>query len=60
MTYIVNGATPGQSLYIGTDGKLTTVSDVDTFLATARYLQKVGTVLTGNKIQVNIESAVQG
>lgn len=60
MTYIVNGAVPGQSLYIGTDGKLTTVSDVDTFLVSARYLQKVGTVLTGNKIQVNIESAVQG
>ena len=60
MTYVVNGGIPGQSLYIGTDGKLTTVADVDTFLTTARYLQKVGTVLTGNKIQVNIESAVQG
>lgn len=57
---LVTGATPGQSLYIGTDGKLTTVADTDTFLTTARYLQKVGTVLTGNKIQVNIESAVKG
>ena len=55
----VNGA-PGQSLYINTDGTLTPVTDVNAFLTTASYLQKVGTVLTGNKIQVNIESAVEG
>ena len=51
---------PGQSLYIGTDGKLVPVSDTETFLTQARYLQKVGTLLTTNKIQVNIEAAVRG
>ena len=57
---LVTGALPGKSLYIDRDGSLTTVDDVNTFMPTVRYLQKVGTVLTGNKIQVNIESAVRG
>ena len=60
MTCVISGAVPGQSLYIGTDGMLTPVDNTNTFLSTARFLQKIGTVLTGNKIQVNIESAVQG
>lgn len=60
MTLVVEDATPGQSLYIDADGSLTPVTDTDTFMGTVRYLQKVGTVLTGNKIQVNIESAVKG
>lgn len=57
---LVTGALPGKSLYVDRDGSLTTVDDVNTFMPTVRYLQKVGTVLTGNKIQVNIESAVRG
>jgi len=60
MTAVVANAQPGQSLYINTDGTLTAVSDTTAFLTNARYLQKVGTMLTGNKIQVNIESAVGG
>jgi hypothetical protein len=52
--------TTGSSLYIGTNGKVTQVANSTVFLASAEYLQKVGTVLSGNKIQVNIESAVQG
>lgn len=57
---LVTGQAPGKSLYIGPTGALTVVDDVDAFMSTVRYLQKVGTVLTGNKIQVNIESAVRG
>ena len=60
MTAVVANAQPGQSLYINTDGTLTAVSDTTAFLTNARYLQKVGTMLTGNKIQVNIEPAVGG
>ena len=60
MTLPVEDAEPGDSLYIDENGKLTTVTDVDAFLTTAMFLQKVGTVLTGNQIQVNIESAVRG
>lgn len=52
--------TPGQSLYIGTDGKLVPVANTTTFLTQANYLQKVGTLLETNKIQVNIEPAVRG
>ena len=60
MTHTISGATAGQSLYIGTDGMLTPVTDSAAFLTDAAFLQKVGTVLTGNKIQINVESAVEG
>lgn len=68
LTYMITGtmtlsnvsAAPGQSLYIGTDGMLVPVTDTDDFLTEAKFLQKVGTALTGNKIQINIESAVEG
>lgn len=67
LTYMITGtmtfavtAEPGQSLYIQPNGTIGAVADVDDFMTTARYLQKVGTALTGNKIQVNIESAVRG
>ena len=60
MTHTISGATAGQSLFIGVDGMLTPVADSTTFLTTAQFLQKVGTVLSGNKIQVNIESAIEG
>ena len=60
MTHTISGATAGQSLYIGTTGMLTPVTDSTAFLTEAAFLQKVGTVLTGNKIQINVESAVEG
>lgn len=60
MTLAISNAEPGDSLYIQPSGTLAAVADVDTFMASARYLQKVGTMLTGNKIQVNVESAVRG
>lgn len=67
VTYMITGTMtlpvagePGASLYIKPNGTIGTVADTDTFLTTARFLQKVGTILTGNKIQVNIEPAVRG
>lgn len=60
MTLAVSDGEPGDSLYINEYGKLEAVSDVDAFMSRVRFLQKVGTILTGNKIQVNIESAVRG
>ena len=60
MTLAVTNGEPGDSLYINQYGKLQAVRDVDKFMAEVRFLQKVGTILTGNKIQVNIESAVRG
>lgn len=56
----------GQSLYINDRGKLQTVSDIDAFWSGDEhnpgvdFLQKVGTILTGSKIQVTIEPAVRG
>ena len=68
LTYMITGtmdltvanASPGDSLYINEYGKLTAVPDVDAFMTRVRFLQKVGTALTGNKVQINIESAVRG
>ena len=60
MTLVVAGATAGQSLYVGPDATLTPVTDVDSFMSTVNFLQKVGTALTGSKIQVSIEPAVKG
>lgn len=60
MTLVVSGATPGQSLYVGPHAELTPVTAVDEFMGTVNFLQKVGTALTGSKIQVSIEPAVKG
>ena len=61
----------GDSLYIGKNGHVRIITGnegdtVDDFLdptnavtGQARYLQKVGTVLATNIIQVNVESAIR-
>ena len=66
MTLPVAGGSAGQSLYINADGKLQPVNDIDAFWhgdannPGVNFLQKVGTILTGSKIQVGIEPAVRG
>lgn len=66
MTLVVPGASAGQSLYVGSDAAMTPVDDVDAFWhgdadnPGVNFLQKVGTALTGSKVQVNIEPAVKG
>lgn len=66
MTLPIAGGAAGQSLYINSEGKLQPVTDTDTFWRGdannpgVDFLQKVGTILTGSKIQVTIEPAVRG
>ncbi len=68
MTLPIAGGATGQSLYINARGKLQPVTDTDAFLygdgtsdnPGVNFLQKVGTILTGSKIQVGIEPAVRG
>lgn len=66
MTLVVSGATAGQSLYVGPYAELKAVTDIDAFWhgdannPGVNFLQKVGTALTGSKIQVSIEPAVKG
>lgn len=60
MTLPVAGGAAGQSLYIDRDGSLRPVTDTDDFMQEVDFLQKVGTILTGSKIQVTIEPAVRG
>lgn len=72
ITYVVSGITsvgtdsitliPGTPVYIGTDGyvkNITSDAGVDDFFAgTALYLQRVGTAVTSNLVQVSIEPAI--
>lgn len=72
VTYVISGITsvgrtgaaliPGTPVYIGTDGfikNITSDAGVTTFLeGTALYLQRVGTAVTANLLQVAIEPAV--
>lgn len=66
MTLPIAGGVTGQSLYINAQGKLQPVTDIDAFWhgdgtnPGVSFLQKVGTILTGSKIQVAIEPAVRG
>jgi hypothetical protein len=66
MTLPIAGGVTGQSLYINAQGKLQPVTDIDAFWhgdaknPGVNFLQKVGTILTGSKIQVAIEPAVRG
>lgn len=68
ITYIISGITsggygmtPGSPVYIGADGTLVslmTESDIEAFYNSAAFLQRVGTAVTSNLVQVNIEPAV--
>jgi len=69
ITYVISGVTtvpannliPGSPVYINTDGSLiclSTESDVETFYNGAEFLQRVGTAVTSNLVQVHIESAI--
>lgn len=69
ITYVISGVTtvpannliPGSPVYINTDGSLIclrTENDVETFYNTAEFLQRIGTAVTTNLVQVHIESAI--
>jgi len=69
ITYVISGIlsggsgfVPGTPVYINTDGSLinlTSDAALETFLAgTAMYIQRVGTAVTTNLVQVAIEPAI--
>jgi hypothetical protein len=72
VTYVISGVTkaslaegasliPGTPVYIDTDGNLismTSQAEIDTFYERAVFLQRVGTAVSNNHVQVQIESAI--
>lgn len=70
VTYVISGVTraasaedliPGKPVYIAPDGTLKSLvseADVETFYGSAMFLQRVGTAVSENMVQVSIEPAV--
>ena len=71
VTYVISGVVatassnvaliPGAPVYISTDGKLVsllTEESVNTFYENAAYLQRVGTAVSTDQVQVHVESAI--
>ena len=72
VTYVISGVTlaalasgtnliPGTPVYIDTDGtliSLTSQAEVDAFYERAVFLQRVGTAVSNNLVQVHIEPAI--